>query len=96
MLRIAKKRGIQVVRAVGEYLPFRDRFLDYVIMTLTFCFLDNPGDVLKEAWRVLREDGHLGVCIVTRESPWGELYMRKASMGTASTDSLNSIHITNS
>jgi ubiquinone/menaquinone biosynthesis C-methylase UbiE len=81
MLRIAKKRGIQVVRAAGEYLPFRDRFLDYVIMTVTFCFLDNPEDVLKEAWRVLREDGHLGVCIITRDSPWGKLYVRKASMG---------------
>jgi len=81
MLRIAKKRGIEVVRAAGEYLPFRDRFLDYVIMTVTFCFLDNPGEVLKEAWRVLCEDGHLGICIVTRDSPWGKFYMRKASMG---------------
>ena len=81
MLRIAKRRGIQVVRAAGEYLPFRDRFLDYIIMTVTFCFLDNPRDVLREAWRVLREEGHLGVCIVTRDSPWGKHYMRKASTG---------------
>ena len=91
MLRISAKRGVQVVgtlaegvQVVGtlaEFLPFPDETFDYVLMTVTLCFLDNPETVLKEIYRILRPNGVLVVCIIVRDSPWGRLYVKKAKQG---------------
>jgi len=81
MLRIAVKRGIQVIRALAEFLPFPDKIFDYVLMTVTLCFLDDPETVLKEIYRVLKPNGVLATCIIVRDSPWGQLYVEKAEKG---------------
>ena len=81
MLRISAKRGVQVVGALAEFLPFPDETFDYVLMTVTLCFLDNPETVLKEIYRILRPNGVLVVCIIVRDSPWGKLYVKKAKQG---------------
>lgn len=81
MLKISRKRGIQVIRALAERLPFLDGEFDYVLMTVTLCFLDNPETVLKEIYRILRPNGVLVVCIIVRDSPWGQLYVKKAKQG---------------
>jgi SAM-dependent methyltransferase len=81
MLKISRKRGIQVVRALAECLPFLDEEFDYVLMTVTLCFLDNPETVLKEIFRILKPNGVLVVCIIVRDSPWGQLYVKKARQG---------------
>jgi ubiquinone/menaquinone biosynthesis C-methylase UbiE len=81
MLKIAVKRGIQVIRALAEFLPFRDKIFDYVLMTVTLCFLDNPETILKEIYRVLKPNGILATCIIVRDSSWGQLYVEKAKKG---------------
>jgi len=81
MLRIAKNRDVNVVQAVGENLPFRTGIFDYVVMIVTLCFLDDPECVLRETWRVIRENGFLAVCIVPKDSSWGKLYIEKAKQG---------------
>lgn len=81
MLKIAKNKGIDVVRAVGETLPFKGEIFDFVIMIATLCFLERPRDVLKETWRVLKNRGSLVVCILPKDSKWGELYEKKKSEG---------------
>ena len=50
-------------------------------MTVTLCFLDNPETVLKEIYRILKPTGVLVVCIIIRDSPWGQLYIEKAKQG---------------
>lgn len=81
MLKIAKKRGIEVICAVGEFLPFRDKTFDFVVMVVTLCFLENPKKVLKEAWRIMKDEGEIAICIVPRNSKWGEFYEKKKSEG---------------
>ncbi|MGB9717561.1 MAG: class I SAM-dependent methyltransferase [Thermoproteota archaeon] len=81
MLRTAVKRGIQVIRALAEFLPFPDKMFDYVLMTVTLCFLDDPETVLKEIYRILKPSGVLAVCIIVRDSSWGQLYVEKAKQG---------------
>jgi len=81
MLRIAKDRGVNVVRAVGENLPFRSEIFSYVIMIVTLCFLDEPKASLNEIWRVLKKHGFLAACIVPKDSSWGEFYIEKAKQG---------------
>jgi len=77
----AKARGIEVIQALGEELPFRDNIFDNILLIVTICFLDKPTEVLKEAWRTLKKGGSIIVCIVPRDSVWGRYYMRLKEEG---------------
>jgi len=81
MLRIARRRGMEVVCACGEFLPFRERVFDFAMMIATLCFLEKPEDVLKEIRRILKDGGFLVACILPKDSRWGELYERKRLEG---------------
>ena len=81
MLKLALTRGISSIRAVGEKLPFKDEAFDFALMTVTFCFLDSPGKTLLEVRRILRRGGELAVCIVPKDSSWGEEYIKLGKAG---------------
>lgn len=76
-LRIAKSRGIKVAQAKAEELPFRDETFCCVMLIVTLCFVDKPKVVLKEARRVIRNDGKVIVGAVFSDSEWGKFYERK-------------------
>jgi len=80
-LLLARQRNIAVVQAVGENLPFRDASFGAVLIVVTLCFVSDPVCVLREARRVLRDDGSLVLGMIFADSPWGEFYKRKASEG---------------
>ncbi len=77
MLLLARKRGVEVVRAVGEAMPFKDGCFDYVLMVVTLCFLERVKEVLREVWRVLKRKGIFCNCIVPLNSRWGRFYSRR-------------------
>jgi ubiquinone/menaquinone biosynthesis C-methylase UbiE len=81
MLKLVPSRGIEPIRAVAEYLPFRHESFDFALMTVTLCFLDSPEKALLEARRILRSSGELAVCIIPKDSAWGEEHMKKAEAG---------------
>jgi len=81
MLKFASARGIEPILAVGEHLPFKNETFDFALMTVTICFLDFPEETLLETRRVLRRKGKLAVCIVPKDSSWGEEYIKKAQAG---------------
>ncbi len=81
MLRIALARGIEAVQGVGEALPIRTASLDYILIIVTLCFVDNPLQVLKEAARTLKPGGSLITCIVPADSPWGKHYIEMGRKG---------------
>ena len=81
MLKHTSLRGVKPVRAVGEHLPFKNESFDFALITVTICFLDSPEKALLEARRVLRRRGELAVCIVPKDSSWGEEYMKKGKAG---------------
>jgi len=80
MIKIAKKR-MEVIRAIGEKLPFKSSTFHYVLMIATLCFLENPIQTLKEAWRVLKENGLIVTCIIPKNSKWGMEYEKKKHEG---------------
>jgi ubiquinone/menaquinone biosynthesis C-methylase UbiE len=54
-LKVARKNGAEyLVRAVGEYLPFRDKCFDYVFSQGLIEHLEDPVQVLKEKVRVAK------------------------------------------
>ena len=79
MLKLAKGRGVTVVQARGEHLPFSSGSFDYVALFITLCFLTNPEKVLHETRRVLKKTGRAVLSIISRNSLLGELYKKKDS-----------------
>ncbi len=81
VLRYAKKRGIQVSRAVAESLPFPASSFSYVFMIVTVCFLDNPHQAFAEVHRVLKTGGMLVLGLILKDSGWGDFYEHKKASG---------------
>ena len=77
MLRRASK-DLNLVQAVGEHLPFREKSFDCAFLIATLCFVDDPLKVLEEGSRVA---GRVITCIIPRESSWGKYYGKLAEKG---------------
>jgi ubiquinone/menaquinone biosynthesis C-methylase UbiE len=76
-LKFAQKRGVKVIQAVGEMLPFRNELFSCVMLIVTLCFVQRPIDVLREAKRVLKKDGRIIIGLIPKDSPWGSFYEKK-------------------
>jgi len=79
-VRLAARRGVKVVAALGEALPFPDHAFGTVFVIVTICFADGPEGLLREARRVTSEGGVV-LGIVPAESPWGRFYAAKGRRG---------------
>ena len=80
MIKIARKRGIDARLGFGESLPFKDSVFNYVLIIVTLCFAKNPRKVLKEAKRVLKNNGKIIIGIVDKDSFLGRFYRKKKSI----------------
>jgi ubiquinone/menaquinone biosynthesis C-methylase UbiE len=74
MGKIAQKRDIKVIESVAESLPFPDSQFDLVLIVTTICFLDDVEKALKEAYRVLKNNGYIIIGFIDAESPMGKYY----------------------
>jgi SAM-dependent methyltransferase len=76
MRAIAKRRGIEVIGAVGEALPFGNSTFEIALLVTTICFVDDLETAFNEAYRILKPDGCLVIGFIDRDSPVGRLYER--------------------
>ncbi|PMP59771.1 MAG: class I SAM-dependent methyltransferase [Caldisphaera sp.] len=74
LLKIAKGRGVNVIRSVGESLPFSNNKFNTIYILITICFLDDPIKTLKEGNRILKNKGNIIIGFVPKESKWGNYY----------------------
>lgn len=81
MLNLAKQKGIEVVRAVGEALPFAHESFDYVLFVTALSFVEDVDASISEAHRVVRSGGCVVVCDVEKRSWLGREYAQKAAEG---------------
>ncbi len=76
MAALARDRGIEVIDARGEQLPFGQASIDAVLMVTTICFLADVDAALAEIRRVLVPGGCVVIGFVDRESELGRAYER--------------------
>ena len=74
MAEMARRRGIQVIRAVAEALPFGGASFDLALLVTVLCFLRDPFLALAEAKRILKPGGRLVIGLIDRDSPLGQYY----------------------
>jgi len=74
MAAIARQRGIKVLEAYAEALPFEDASFDFVLMVTVLCFLSDSFRALSEATRVLKPRGRLIIGLIDPDSPLGRAY----------------------
>ena len=74
MAAIARKRGITVIEAYAEELPFESESFDFVLMVTVLCFLADPFRALGEATRVLKPQSRLIIGMIDPDSPLGRDY----------------------
>lgn len=77
MLVYARKRGVDVVKGVAEYLPFKSGTFDTALIVTTICFVDDIPTTLAEADRILTSDGALVIGFIDKNSPVGRIYQEK-------------------
>jgi len=77
MLGYARDRGIEVVKGVAEFLPFRDATFDTALIVTTICFVDDVPRTLAEANRILTAEGSLVIGYIDKNSPVGAVYQEK-------------------
>ena len=77
MAQIALSRGIIVINAKAEALPFYDGSFDYAIMITAVCFLNDIPKAFAEAYRIIKEKGFFIVDMIDKISAMGRQYEAK-------------------
>jgi len=77
MAEIAKKRSINVCRALAEELCFKKESFDFVLMVTTVCFLKDPVKAFKDIEGILKPEGYFIIGMIDKDSPVGKLYILK-------------------
>jgi len=81
LCRMARRRGIDVVRAIGEAIPIRDASIPSVLMVTVICFLEDPSRVLAELRRILVPGGTVMLAFIERGGPIHQKYLYEGGKG---------------
>ncbi len=75
MGKIARDRGIFVVRGIAEALPIKTSSFDTVLFVTTICFVDDLEKSFKEAHRVLNSGGYIVLGFIDKDTFLGRYYL---------------------
>ena len=78
---LAARRGVEVMDAVGEHLPYKDLQFDFVLF-VTICQLDSLEKSLNEAYRVLKKNGSVIVGFIDKNGIIGKTYEQNKAKST--------------
>jgi ubiquinone/menaquinone biosynthesis C-methylase UbiE len=71
MLEYARKRGLDVQNGVAENLPYKNESFDFAVFITAICFVENPELAVKEAYRILKNQGEIIIAILDKETRFG-------------------------
>ncbi|HQU60272.1 MAG: class I SAM-dependent methyltransferase [Phaeodactylibacter sp.] len=73
MSKLAVRRGMEIVKARAEDLPYRDIHFDFVLF-VTICHLDKVPVAFTEAYRVLKPGAAVIVAFLDKSRPIAQSY----------------------
>ncbi|SCL75142.1 Methyltransferase domain protein [Methanoculleus chikugoensis] len=73
--RMARERGVEVIRGRAESLPLRDGSCSSVLMVTVVCFLDDPVRAFHEIHRILVPGGTLVIGFLERDGEVARKYL---------------------
>lgn len=79
MSKIATQRGMTIVQAVAENIPFHNQSFDFVLMVTTVCFLSDIPKAFSEVHRILKPAGSFIIGLIDRNSQLGKKYEKEKS-----------------
>lgn len=79
MAKIAQSRGIQVVKAFAENLPFHNDSYDFVLFVTTMCFFNNIEKSFSEVHRILKQNGAIVIGFIDKNSKLCKEYQKSNS-----------------
>lgn len=74
MAEKARRRGIEVMEALAERLPYAAMQFDFVLF-VTLCHLESPERAFEEAFRVLKPGGVLIAAFLPEDRPVAQAYL---------------------
>jgi ubiquinone/menaquinone biosynthesis C-methylase UbiE len=74
MSKLAEKKGMTVINAVAENLPFHEHSFDFALMATTVCFLSDIPKAFSEVRRILKPQGEIILAIIDKNSDLGKKY----------------------
>ena len=75
--RMARRRGIEIIRGRAESIPIRDESCSSVLLVTVICFLDDPVLAFREIHRILVPQGTLIIGFIEREGQIALKYLRE-------------------
>lgn len=79
--RMARQRGIEVIRGRAEALPIRDESCSSALLITVICFLNDPVPAFRELHRILIPWGFLIVAFIERGGEVHLKYLREGGKG---------------
>jgi SAM-dependent methyltransferase len=77
MREMARDRGIEVIGGAAEALPFKECEFDFALMVTAICFVDSAEAALREAYRILKQNGSFVIGFIDKDSLIGKSYLRR-------------------
>lgn len=77
MRAVAEAKGIFVLNAVAEHLPYKSLQFDFVLMNFCISYFENIPEAFKEAHRVLKRGGCLIAGFIDKNSRIGRFYLER-------------------
>lgn len=74
MVKASQDKGLKVVKAHAEDIPFTENSFDYILMVTVDCFLNQVLKSFSEINRVLKPGGILLVAFLDRSTELGKIY----------------------
>jgi SAM-dependent methyltransferase len=66
LLRLARLRGVEVIRGIAEQIPFCSEACDFALMMTSLCFIQDPAQACQETFRILKKGGKVMVGLLER------------------------------
>ncbi len=76
MRKKAEQKGLKVLDAVAEKLPYADNSINGAVMITSICFVDDIYQAISETYRILKNGGFLILGYIDKDSPVGKEYLK--------------------